>query len=51
MRHKNKGKKTRAAPNKAFIASITNEMAQPRMTESARLKTDKHIKPCDGERV
>jgi hypothetical protein len=51
MRLKNKGKKAKAVSNKAFIASITNEMAQPRMTESARLKADKPIEPCDGKRV
>jgi hypothetical protein len=51
MRHKNKGKKTRATSDKAIIASVTEEMAQPRMTQSVQIKTDKQIKPRDGERV
>ena len=51
MRHKHKGKKAKAAPNKATIASVTREMAQPRMTQSVHIKTDKQIKPGDGERV
>jgi hypothetical protein len=51
MRHNNKGKKTRAASDKAIFASVTKEMAQPRMAQSVKIKTDKQVTPRDGERV
>ena len=38
MRNKEKDKKAREASNKAILASVTEEMAQPRMAESARKK-------------
>ena len=44
MRNKKKDKKAREASNKAILASVAEEMAQPRMAESARIKTDKQIK-------
>jgi hypothetical protein len=44
MRNKKKDKKAKEASNKAVIASVTEEMARPRMAKSAQLKTDKQIK-------
>ena len=35
MRHKNKGKKVKAASNSAIMASVVKEMAKPRVAESA----------------
>jgi len=51
MRNKKKDRKAKIASNKALLASVTKEMAQPRMTQSAQIKTkvDKQIKPRDGE--
>ena len=49
MRLEKRNQKARAARNKANIASVTKEMAKPPMAESARIKTDKHNKPGDGE--
>ena len=43
-RHKNKGKKAKAAANKATIASVTREMAQPRMAQSVAIEADKQVK-------
>jgi hypothetical protein len=51
MRHKIKDKKAKAASDKSIIASVTKEIAQPRMTQSAQIKTDKQFKPRNGERV
>jgi hypothetical protein len=51
MSHKNKGKKARVALDKAMTASVTKEMAQPRMTQSVQIETDKQIKPADGDRA
>ena len=51
MRNKKNDKKDREASNKAFIASVTEEMARPRMAESAKIKTDKQINATDGEPV
>jgi hypothetical protein len=48
MGHRNKGKKARAASNKAIMASVTKEMAKPRMTQSVQIKIDKQIKVRDG---
>ena len=42
MRNKKNDKKAKEASDKAIIASVTEEMAQPRMAESAKIKTDKH---------
>ena len=49
MRSKNRDRKAKIASNKVLLASITKEMAQPRMTQSAQIKVDKQIKPRDGE--
>jgi hypothetical protein len=54
MRNKRRDRKAKLASNKVLLASVTKEMAQPRMTQSAQIKTkkdDKQIKPRDGERL
>ena len=51
MRKKKKDKKAKEASDKAIIASVTEEMAQPRMTQSARITTDKQIYARDGKSV
>jgi hypothetical protein len=43
MRNKKKDKEAKEASNKAAIASVTEEMAQPRIAKSARITTDKQI--------
>jgi hypothetical protein len=48
-RHKKKEKKAKVAPNKATIASVTREMAQPRMRQSVHIKTDMQTKQGAGE--
>ena len=40
MRDKKKDKKAKDASNKAIIASVTEEMAQPRMAKSASTKAN-----------
>jgi hypothetical protein len=51
MRSKKRDRKSKIASNKVLLASVTKEMAQPRMTQSAqiKIKVDKQIKPRDGE--
>jgi hypothetical protein len=52
MRSKKRGRKAKIASNKVLLASVTKEMAQPRMTQFVRIKieeVDKQIKPRDGE--
>jgi hypothetical protein len=51
MRNKKKDKQGKEASNKAVIASVTEEMAQPRMAKSARITTDKQIHARDGKPV
>jgi hypothetical protein len=43
MHSKKTGRKAKIASNRVLLASVTKEMAQPRMTQSAqiKLKTDK----------
>ena len=48
MRNKKKDKKAKEASDKAVIASVTEEMALPRMTQSARITTDKQIHARNG---
>jgi hypothetical protein len=50
MRSKKRDRKAKIAFNKVLLASVTKEMAHPRMTQSARIKieVDKQIKPRDG---
>jgi hypothetical protein len=47
VHQKKKGKKARAMAFKAVILSVTREMAQPRMTQSARIKTHQQTKAKD----
>ena len=47
MHHKKKEKKAKEASNKAIMISVTEEMAQPRMTLSARIANDKRIHASD----
>ena len=51
MRNKEKDRKAKIASNKVLLASVTKEMAHPRMTQSARIRieVEKQIKPRDGE--
>jgi hypothetical protein len=49
MRNKTKGKKTQAASYKAVVASVTKEMAQPRVAESAQLIADEQSKKRHGK--
>ena len=51
MRKKKNDKKAKQASDKAIIASVTEEMARPRMAESAKIETDKQINATDGEPV
>ena len=44
MRNKKKGKKAKVASNRAIITSITEEMAQPRVAESAQVAADEQSK-------
>ena len=48
MNNKKRDRKAKIASNKVLLASVTKEMAQPRMTQSAQIKTEKQIKPRDG---
>jgi hypothetical protein len=45
LRHKTKFKQTNSALNKAAIASVTKEMAKPRIVESVHMKTTRQMKP------
>ena len=49
MRNKTKGKTTQAASYKAVMASVTKEMAQPRVAESAQLTADEQSKKRHGK--
>ena len=48
---KTKGKRTQAASYKAVVASVTKEMAQPRVAESAQLTAAERRKKKRGERT
>jgi hypothetical protein len=48
MRHKNKGKKAKAASNNAIIASVVKEMAKPRIAESASHVADEQSEKRRG---
>lgn len=49
MRNKTKGKKAEAASYKAIMASVTKEMAQPRVAESAQVAADEQSKKRRGK--
>jgi hypothetical protein len=46
MRAKKKDKKAKEASDKAILASVTEEMAQPRVAKSAEMKTNKQCAPA-----
>jgi hypothetical protein len=48
MRNKKTDRKAKIASNKDLLASVTKGMAQLRMAQSARTKTEKQVKPRDG---
>jgi hypothetical protein len=41
IHNKKKDKKAKEASDKAIMASVTEEMAEPRMSKSASIETDK----------
>jgi len=43
MRAKKKDKHAKETSDKAILASVTEEMAQPRVAKSAAIRTDKKI--------
>lgn len=49
MRNKTKGKTPEAVPYKTIMASVTKEMAQPRVAESARVAADEQSKHKRGK--
>jgi hypothetical protein len=51
MRSKKRDRKAKIASKKVLLASVTKELAQPRMTQSAQIKieVDRQIKPRDEE--
>jgi hypothetical protein len=49
MRKKKKGKKAETASSKAIMASVTKEMAQPRVAESAQVAADGRSKKRRGK--
>jgi hypothetical protein len=51
MSKKKPSGKTKLACTKVLLASVTKEMAQPRIAQSAQRKTDRQINPKDGEPV
>ena len=51
VRNKTKGKRTQAASYKAVVASVTKEMAQPRVAGSAQLTADERSKKKRGGRL
>jgi hypothetical protein len=51
MRSKKKGKKAKEASNKAILASVTAEMALPRLAKSAQIQTDKRSNAKDAKNL
>jgi hypothetical protein len=51
MHREKTGKKAKAASEKAIIASVTKEMAQLRLAESAQGISKKEIRARDKERM
>jgi hypothetical protein len=49
MRDKTNSKKTEAAAHKVVVASVTKEMAQPRVAQSASLTADQQTKKRRGK--
>ena len=48
MGNEKRDRKTKVASNKVLLASVTTEMAKPRMTQSVQTKVDKQIKSMDA---
>jgi len=51
MRNNKKPKKAKVTSDKAILARVTEEMAQPRVAKSAAIKTDEPISLLDGKPV
>jgi hypothetical protein len=51
MRNKKKDRKIIVASNNVLLASVTKEMAKPRMAVSVQIKTDKRNRPRDREPI
>jgi hypothetical protein len=51
MRAKKKDKKAKETSDKATLARVTDEMAQPRVAKSAAIKTDKSMSAQGGKPV
>jgi hypothetical protein len=51
MRNKKRDRKAQTAASKAILASVSEEMAQPRMAKSVQLKTDKQKRSTGGRSV
>ena len=49
MRSEKKDKKSREASYKAVVASVTEEMAQPRIAKSARADADEQSRESHGK--
>jgi hypothetical protein len=51
MRDRKKDKKAQKASDKALMASVSEEMAQPRMTKSSSIETEKlnHARDAKAE--
>ena len=48
---KKKDKHAKETSDKAILASVTEEMAQPRVAKSAAIRTEKKISVPDGKPV
>ena len=51
MRYNKKSKKAKVTSDKAILARVTEEMAQPRVAKSAAINTDKPISVPNGNPV
>jgi len=51
MRNNRKPKKAKATSDKAILARVTEEMAQPRVAKSAVIRTHTPISVSDGKPV
>jgi hypothetical protein len=51
MRNKKRGKKAKETSDKTILATVTEEMAQPRVAKSAAIRAEKQISAPDGKPV
>ena len=51
MGNKKRDRKAKIASQKKLLASVTKEMAQPRVAKSASMKSDKQMNDWDGKPV